>query len=510
MRAGWILRRAALLVGYPVILTLSVLMLVAGGRLVQVKWFGSVREPEHLDEKEHYLASIAPADPEEAPNFVVILFDDLGWGDLSIQGNELIETPRIDRAAREGVRLTNFYSASSVCTPSRAALLTGRYPPRAGVSAHVFFPQESWMGLARRVAGQGNELPRDEIVLPEALQSAGYATGMVGKWHLGETEGHRPLDLGFDEYFGVLWSNDMAPLHLYRGNDILEFDNRPANGLGERDEERPLGPGGVDQSRLTERYTAEAVSFLEHHRDEPFFLYVAHSFPHVPLYPSPQQAGQSDAGVYGDVVADLDRSTGVLLDAIARLGLEEKTLVLITSDNGADYGGSPGFLRGRKGEILEGGQRVPFIARWPGVLPPGEVTEAMAMNIDLFPTLLALADLPLPDDRRVDGRDLMPVLRHGRSSPHERLYYFPVVGGLPNAVRDAGFKLLLSTGDPGRDRPHLTRLDADREAHDLRRRHPAVAEGLMDALRAKRLEFERNPRGWHDRAPGATPAAPRE
>lgn len=494
-----LLRLAALVVGYPLVIVLGLVLVFAGFRLAQAKWFGSVAEPERLEPKQRYLASLEPVDPARAPNFVVIFFDDLGWGDLSIQGNELIDTPRIDRAAAEGVRLQHFYAASSVCTPSRASLLSGRYPPRAGVSGHVYFPDESWMGLLRRAAGAGNELPRDEILLPEVLSAAGYATGMVGKWHLGGADGHRPKDFGFDSYFGVLWSNDMAPLHLYRGDEIVEHDERPSGffgGSGERDEERPLGPGGVDQTRLTQRYTDEAIAFLEARREQPFFLYVAHTFPHVPHYASGEYAGQSDGGLYGDVVEDLDRSTGAILDALDRLGIADETLVLITSDNGADYGGSPGGLRGRKGEILEGGQRVPMIARWPGRLPAGVVSDAMAMNIDVFPTLLSLAGLPLPADRAIDGRDLSALLEDGGASPHEQLFYFPVIGSLPEAVRDERFKLLRSSGDLGRDRPQLTRLDADIEAHDLRSKHPAVAARLEAALAAKREEFESNLRGW--------------
>jgi arylsulfatase A-like enzyme len=489
------LRWAALALGFPLLVALVLGAVLLGLRIAQVKWLPSVSEPERLEAKQRYLDALEPVDRERVPNFVVIFFDDLGWGDLSVQGSQLIDTPRIDRAAEQGLRLTSFYSASSVCTPSRASLLTGRYPPRAGVSRHVYFPDEMWIGLARRVAGWGNELPRDEILLPEALGAAGYATGMVGKWHLGGRDGHRPTELGFDTWFGVLWSNDMVPLDLYRGSEVIERDERDG-GLGERDEERPLGPGGVDQTRLTQRYTEEAIAFMRAQRERPFFLYVAHSFPHVPHYPSREHAGQSDGGRYGDVVEDLDRSTGAILDAIEQLGLAEETLVLITSDNGADYGGSPGGLRGRKGEILEGGQRVPLIVHWPGRVPAGAVSDAIAMNIDVFPTLLSLAGLPLPQDRAIDGRDLTSLLMGGAESPHERLFYFPVFGSLPEAVRDDRFKLLRSTGDPGRDRPHLTRLDADIEAHDLRAKHPAVAARLEAALAAKREEFETNPRGW--------------
>ena len=459
-----VLRLAALAIGIPLVIAIVLGLAVLGFRLAQVKWFGSIPQPERMEQKQRYLESLPVVDPDRAPNFVVIFFDDLGWGDLSVYGNALIDTPRIDRAASEGVRLTHFYSASSACTPSRAALLTGRYPPRAGVGSHVYFPEESWIGLARRVGGLGNELPRDEVLLPEVLRAGGYATAMVGKWHLGGGNGHRPTDFGFDEFFGVHWSNDMYPLHLYRGSEIIERDGRPESGFGEHDEERPLGPGGVDQTRLTQRYTDEAIAFLEARHEQPFFLYVAHTFPHVPHYPSREYAGESDGGVYGDVVEDLDRSTG--------------------------------GLRGRKGEILEGGQRVPMIARWPGRVPVGGASDAMAMNIDVFPTLLSLAGLPQPTDRSIDGLDLTSLLTQGAPSPHELLFYFPVLGSLPEAVRDERFKLLRSTGFPGRDRPHLTRIDAALESHDLRAKYPDVESRLAAALEAKRDEFQRNVRGW--------------
>ena len=496
MREAGLLRLGAQLVGALLLTLVAAFCVVLFARALHVRWSPPVPEVVRDVEKARYLAQLETVDPESAPNFVVILFDDLGWGDLSVQGNRLIETPRIDEAASQGVRFTQFYSSSAACTPSRASLLTGRYPPRAGASLHVFFPEDSWVGFARRLAGVPNELPADEILLPEALRAAGYATGMVGKWHLGELDGYRPLSRGFEDYFGVLWSNDMAPLHLYRGDEVVQEDLRPRNGFGERDEEFPLGTGGVEQARLTERYTDEAVRFLEEHQEDPFFLYVAHTFPHVPLYPSSRQAGRSAAGRYGDVVADLDQSTGEILDALERLGLTERTLVLITSDNGADYGGSPGALRGRKGQILEGGQRVPLIARWPGTLPPGLEVESMAMNIDFFPTLLSLAGVPLPKDRMIDGRDLRAVLASGAESPHDLLYYFSAAETLPGAVRDARYKFLLETGDWGRNRAHLSRLDVDAEAHDLRHKHPQVAEGLLAALTRKRLEFTTNPRGW--------------
>ena len=489
----------ALIVGALVLAVAVSLGVVLGLRLAQVRLFPSAPEGEHEEQKEAYLAAIEAVNPAEAPNFVVIFFDDLGYGDLSSYGNRLIDTPRIDRLAREGVRLTDFYAAAPVCTPSRAALLTGRYPVRSETHTHVFFPDEMPMGTLRRMGGYANELPKDEITIAEALRAAGYATGMIGKWHLGALPGHWPNDFGFDSYFGVHWSNDMLPLHLYRDDQVEVEDTTVVdNPIGAfRDEDMAFErTGGVDQTQLTRRYTEEAVRFLEEHQDGPFFLYLAHTFPHVPHFADPAHEGRSDGGLYGDVVEDLDRSTGAIVDALDRLGLSERTLVLVTSDNGADYGGSAGALRGRKGDTYEGGQRVPFIAWWPGTIPQGQTTDAMAMNIDLFPTLLGLAGVGLPTDRVIDGRDLSAVWTEGASSPHEYLYYFPMMREEPDAVRDRRFKYLRSADDVGRGKPVLTRLDADNESHNLVRRFPKEAARLADALRGMTTQVEENPRGW--------------
>jgi arylsulfatase A-like enzyme len=469
------------------------------GRVVYVSVWDPGPSAEGAAAKAAYLADLPQVDPAVVPSFVVIYFDDLGYGDLGVYGSRSIRTPRIDRAAAEGTRFTAFYAASPVCTPARAALLTGRYAPRAGITKHVFFPEESAGGWVRRVAGWGNALPADEIVVAEVLAAAGYATGMVGKWHLGGRPGHRPRDFGFASYYGLLWSNDMWPLHLWRDDAIEQRDERRGGfWRGERDEERPLGAGGVDQSTLTAAYTREAVAFLEANRERPFFLYLSHTAPHVPHYPDRAFAGSSRAGPYGDVVEDLDRSTGAVLDALDRLGIAERTLVLITSDNGPDYAGSPGGLRGRKGEVLEGGQRVPLVALWPGRVPAGRTSDGMGMQIDVLPTVLELAGLPLPRDREIDGRSLAPLLvGDSDASPHEWLFYFPAFGdGLPEAVRDARFKYLRETGDWGRSRGHLTGLDLDEENHGLALKHPQAAERLAEALAAMRDSLRDNPRGW--------------
>jgi arylsulfatase A-like enzyme len=488
----------ALVVGYPIVAVLSVLLVVFVLRLIQVQFLSPAVSEAHLEQKQHYLDSVKAA-PTEAPNIVIIFFDDLGWGDLSSYGSQLIDTPHIDSVAQQGLKMTDFYSASPVCTPSRAALLTGRYPPRTRTDRHVFFPDSSLIGTGRRMIGLANALPKEEITIAEVLAQAGYRTHMIGKWHLGDAAGYRPTDFGFQNWYGLLFSNDMYPLDLYRNNEIVIEDQRAGSFFSnERDEMSPLQGLGVDQQGLTTLYTDEAVSFLESVGDTPFFLYLSHTFPHVPHYPSTAYAGNSKGGRYGDVVEDLDRSTGTIMQALARLDLAANTIVMITSDNGADYNGSPGMLRGRKGEILEGGQRVPMIVRWPGRVEASSSSRAMAMNTDIFPTLMGLTGQPLPDDRVIDGRDLSKLWLHGGDSPHDYLYYFPVLDSLPGAIRDGDLKLLLSSKDLGRDRPHLSRLQHDTENHEVGNLYPKRGEMLKQALLNKRQQVADNPRGWID------------
>ena len=494
------MRGLATALGGLLLVLIGVAVLGIGLRWLQVRFFYEPLGGERADEKQLYMEKIERVDPERAPNFVIVLFDDLGWGDLSSYGNRLIRTPSMDAAAAEGLRMTDFYSASPVCTPSRAALLTGRYPVRSFTHNHVFFSEASPIATVRRMLGQGNELPRDEILLPEALGAAGYATGMIGKWHLGGIDGHQPNDFGFQSFYGVLTSNDMQPLHVYRNRKIELRDETARLPMAAfRDEDSDIEMRGVDQRTLTRRYTEEAIRFVEKNRDRPFFLYLAHTFPHVPHFADSEHEGESSGGIYGDVVEDLDRSTGALLDALDRLALARDTLVLITSDNGADYNGSPGFLRGRKGEVYEGGQKVPMIARWPGHIRPGRVSDAMAMNIDLFPTLLSMAGVPLPRDRVIDGRDLSRLLMSDQeqASPHDLLFYFPVLrGNFPAGARSARFKYLASTGDVGRDKAILTDVHRDQEGHNLIRRFPEEGARLGEAVVSFGAELAENPRGW--------------
>lgn len=363
-------------------------------------------------------AKNAPAD--DRPNVVIIYADDLGWGDLGCYGNPTIRTPNLDRMAAEGIRFTSFYSAAEVCTPSRAALLTGRYPLRSGMchdSRRVLFTDSA------------GGIQDQEITLAEALRDHGYATTCIGKWHLGHLSPYLPMRHGFDSYFGIPYSNDMdrvADRNLGRQiffAPTIEYWNPPLM-RGEQIIERP-----ADQHTLTKRYTEASVAFIEAHQEQPFFLYLAHNMPHVPLFASETFQGTSTRGRYGDVVEELDWSVGQVLDALRRTHLDKRTLVVFSSDNGPwlifdHHGGSAGPLRDGKGSTWEGGMRVPGIFWWPGAIPAGAVTQELACTLDVFTTALHLCGAGVPTDRTIDGLDLRPVLKRNGPSPRQSFFYY--------------------------------------------------------------------------------------
>ncbi|HWC00247.1 MAG TPA: sulfatase [Bryobacteraceae bacterium] len=330
------------------------------------------------------------AAPSPPPNIVFIFCDDLGYGDLGCYGSK-IRTPNLDRMASEGMRFTNFCSADPVCSPSRAALLTGRYPTRVGVP-RVLFPRDT--------AG----LSLDETTLANVLKARGYRTACIGKWHLGHTPQYLPTSRGFDSYLGIPYSNDMSPRPLLRNTEVVEQT--------------------ATLETLTQRYTAEAVKFLQESRSSPFFLYMPHTFPHIPLAASERFRGKSAEGLYGDVVEEVDWSVGEVLRALQQNGQERNTLVMFSSDNGPWFQGSPGKLRGRKGTTYEGGIREPFLARWPGKIPKGRVSDALGSLMDVFPTVARLTGAKLPA-KPLDGIDLWPVLSGEKASiEREALLYF--------------------------------------------------------------------------------------
>ncbi|MSU48345.1 MAG: arylsulfatase [Opitutus sp.] len=345
------------------------------------------------------------------PNVIVILADDLGYGDLACYGHPKFKTPNLDRMAQEGARLMQFNTPAPFCAPTRASLMTGRYPFRCGMTAN---PAPDGGPVADDLA-----LPQSEVLLPQLFKRAGYATGMVGKWHLGHKRRESlPTSRGFDEYLGILYSNDMRPVQFQDGEKIVEY---------------PLV-----QATITRRYTTRAVSFIERNASRPFFLYLAHAMPHKPLATTEQYYQKSGAGLFGDVMMDLDASVGEVLARVKALGLDERTLVIFTSDNGPWYGGSSGGLRGFKGSNWEGGYRVPFIARWPGRIPAGQISAALGVTMDIFSTALAATGIAAPGDRVIDGRDLLPVLTENASSPHDVV--FGHQGPRLATVRDARWK----------------------------------------------------------------------
>ncbi|MBK1880170.1 sulfatase family protein [Pelagicoccus mobilis] len=426
---------------------------------------------------------------ERLPNFVVIFCDDLGYGDLACYGNPTIKTPNLDRMARQGQKWTQFYVADPVCTPSRAALLTGRYPIRNGMSSAkraVLFPDSA------------RGLPPSEITIAEVLKRKGYATAAVGKWHLGHLPKYLPTNQGFDSYYGIPYSNDMdkvkgktnykkAAVDPYYYADTNDF-NVPLL-ENEMEIERP-----ANQNTITRRYTERAVAFIEKNQERPFFLYLAHSMPHIPLFTSKAFREKSKRGVYGDVIEEIDWSVGRILKTIRDKGLEKDTVVVFTSDNGPwlafqTHGGSAGPLRAGKGTTFEGGQRVPTLFWGPGYVKSGVVSE-MGSTLDLMPTFAALAGAEPPQDRKMDGFDLSEVLKSKSESPRRDFHYW--TKGTLHAVRSGPWKLHVMQREPvnyGKqapmDGPELYHLENDiSEAYDVAADNPEIVERLLAMISA--------------------------
>ncbi len=407
------------------------------------------------------------------PNFVVIFCDDLGYGDLGCFGHPTIRTPHLDRMAAEGQKWTNFYVGASVCTPSRAALLTGRLPIRSGMCSdrrRVLFPDSA------------GGLPQSEITIARALKPHGYATAAVGKWHLGHLREYLPTSHGFDSYFGIPYSNDMDRVAGEGRKAFWEPKTEYWNVPLMRDEQIVERP--ADQETITKRYSEEAVKFIKAKKDEPFFLYLAHNLPHVPLFASDEFDGTSRRGLYGDVIEEIDHGVGLILDTLRDEGLAENTFVVFTSDNGPwlpynEHGGSAGLLREGKGCTFEGGMREPTILWWPSKIAPGVVHD-MGATMDLYTTIIKLAGGQPPADRIVDGLDLSPALFGTGPSPRDTMFYYR--GTQIHAVRKGAFKAHFITKSGYRrdkrvthDPPVLYNLEHDpSEKYNVAKDHPDV------------------------------------
>ena len=418
------------------------------------------------------------------PNFIVVFTDDLGYQDLGCFGSPKIKTPEIDQMAREGARFSSFYSANAICSASRAALLTGRYPSRNGVF-HVYYP------------GAKKGLRTEEVTIAEVLKPAGYRTSIIGKWHLGDGPDALPLKQGFDSYFGIPYSNDMwihkdqvfaKDAQFFQGYTLEQVRSGEAGKRKDKSGKVPLMRDNeiieypVDQSFITKRYTDEAIKIISASAksNAPYFIYLAYSMPHVPLYTAPQFSGKSERGPYGDTIEEMDYHVGRLLNHIKSLGAEKDTLVIYTSDNGPwnlsrGRGGSALPLRGAKFSTYEGGHRVPCVMWWPGTIPAGTDSAEIVTTLDFLPTFASLSGAPLPTDRILDGKDITAMLRAGADGKSEYKKFFYWSKKNITALRMGNWKLRIRIDNKSktRDNPELFNLADDiSEANNLAAQMP--------------------------------------
>lgn len=474
---------------------------------------------------------IIPDEMPSLPNIIIILVDDLGYGDIGSYGSTAIQTPYLDRMAKEGMQFTDFYCSSPLCSPSRAGLLTGRYPIRSGLTFPLQPGKDTFtrklvkeaayaMGVLGVVDMKNAKnlvkgLPQSEITIAEALKIQGYTTAAFGKWHLGDfviDMEHHPYNHGFDSFVGFNASNDDWPASFWVEDKQIVEDI------------------ALNQGEYTERFTDEAINFIQNSGEKPFFIYLAHKDPHQPCIPSDKFAGLSDAGAHGDTIMELDWNTGRIFDQLKELGIDDETLVIFTSDNGPWFDGSSGGLRGRKGETFEGGFRVPMIVRWPGTVPAETVNRNPSSNLDIFPTLMELTGLTLPSDRIIDGRDLSNEFKGAITTDPKAIYFFHY--NEVEAVRVDNWKHIRSTNTRswpipmdkknslfgklagGADYkpegsnesvptlakwPMLYNMDTDpQENYNLSDRKPEIQTNLNKQIENFEADFFKNPRGWID------------
>lgn len=450
---------------------------------------------EHLEYKNNYLNQVAVNSAEtastERPNIIFMVLDDMGYGDLSSYGSKAIQTPNIDALANSGLKLTNYYTAAPSSTPSRASMMTGRYPQKSGLIG-VVWPEGHPLNNMLKLIDLTTYMPEDEILLPEIMKASGYQTSMIGKWHIGESEPAKPHNRGYEEFYGAYFSNDMPGYTIWHNEEVAI-------------------PAPVDQTKLNAAYFDKAESMIENYDDKPFFMYFAHAFPHVPLFAPEDELGKSDAGLYGDVMRTIDDRVGQLVEKLKAEGKYENTVFVITSDNGAWFDGDAGDTRGRKFTTFDGGQRVPFIVTWPAKIKEGQVVDTLVSGVDMLPTFAALAGTDMPTDRVIDGYDLTKMFEgdvQGYESDNpNRLIWFPNAMRF-DAFRNDKFKYrgpytMFSNG-MGDAIDMRKAQDANlydyafdmRESYDVTVKYPEITAEMAKVLETMNQEITDNPRGW--------------
>ena len=494
------------------------------GKFIQAKFYYQETEPEHVAEKSTYLKKVKLPEPDSvvmdqpaprvipsaaarmdsvldslrrkspqaavarrAPNIVLIVCDALGAKDIGSYGGTLIKTPQIDRLAKQGMRFTQFYTPVPASSPARAAILSGRYPLRTGITEDLY-PEDNQFNLLQKARNVQVGIHSDEILLAEPLKKAGYATAFIGKWHLGGSPNHLPNDFGFDHFFGLHVSHNMNPAHLYRDDEIV-LEN-PSN-----------------QEQLTPSYASEALRFIEENSQNPFFLVISLHQLLDPIKVSSDFMNKSRGGWYGDAVEEIDKNIGDVMNGLSDAGLIEHTVVMLTSDTGPSWQGDTGPYRGRQHEVFEGGIRVPFIVRYPLAIPPGSVVDAAASHIDIFPTLMDMLSLEIPQDRTIDGKSLWAIWEGAESYLSERNLFFFWQKNL-YAMRDGKFKFHYShrmsrfnTAYPSpmevSQGPWLFDLEFDpSESYDLSLSRNDLLERIREKGNIFLKDLEENPRGW--------------
>jgi arylsulfatase A len=428
--------------------------------------------------------SMAQTSKKRKPNFIVIYTDDLGYGDLGTFGNPVIKTPNLDRMAYEGQKWTNFYVAANVCTPSRAALMTGKLPVRIGMESYkrrVLFPDSK------------GGLPESELTIAEILKANNYQTALVGKWHLGHLKQFSPNNNGFDYYFGIPYSNDMDRKEGKTREDMFTPDFQDFNVPLMRNSEIIERP--ANQNKITQRYTEESIDFIKRNKEKPFFLYLAHTMPHVPLFVGKDFKGKSIRGLFGDVIEELDWSVGKVLETLKELHLDENTYVIFTSDNGPwklfnEQGGSSGLLFGAKGSSYEGGMRVPFIVWAPTNIKP-RVEMKMGSTLDILPTLCSIANIDIPSQVKTDGYDLSPLMVQNKDvNPRNEMFFYHATDLF--AARLGDYKLYYLKNNPigypekieKLEKPALFNLSVDpSEQYDIYGKNEKIVNEINELVR---------------------------